>query len=202
MVGTGGGCSACLDKRPPPVPTGLATWKFHCGGLLPMEMPTDAAFGRATMPTARAPGFAANRAGPSRSVGAGRRLRVPDGSGSRGCRLAVYWVVGPTAASRRRPAASLGARGRTDALWLYRGGVDRQRFCACSAQGFRDARRRKCSPFPEFCDTRRARGRGPVTSTPNLVPMHPKCQVIFRLRRSRSRQAERSIDCRATAHHH
>jgi hypothetical protein len=92
------------------LPAGLACWKFHCGGLLPMEMPTDAAFGRATMPTARAPGFVANRAGPSRSFGAGRRLRVPGGSGSRGSRRVVYWVLGPTAASRRRPAAWLGAR--------------------------------------------------------------------------------------------
>jgi len=66
-----------------------------------MEMPTDAAFGRATMPTARVPGFAANRAGPSRSVGAGRRPRVPGGSGSRGSRRVVYWVLGLTAASRR-----------------------------------------------------------------------------------------------------
>ena len=109
-----------LDHSPT-IQTGLECWKFHCGGLLPMEMPTDAAFGRATMPTARAPGVAANRAGPSRSFGAGRRPRVPGGSGSRGCRLAVYWVVGPTAASRRRPAASLlghctGCSRSTDAL--------------------------------------------------------------------------------------
>ena len=106
MVGT---CIGCLSRGCEHVghfPTKTTTWKLHCDGLLPMECRQKRSFGRPTRPTARVPGFATNRAGPSRSVGAGRSLDVNGGLGSRECRVEVYWVAGATARSRRRRSVS------------------------------------------------------------------------------------------------
>ena len=101
--------TAALSRRLPSAPQNPLLGHAHHRPAV-HGMPTNAAFGTSTVGRARVPGFAANRAGPSRSVGAGRRLCVPGGSGSRGSRRVVYWVLGLTAASRRRPAAWLGAR--------------------------------------------------------------------------------------------
>ena len=106
MVGTRGGCLSRGCGHTPRVPTKTTTWNFHCGGLLPMECRQKRSFGRQTRPTARVPGFATNRAGPSRSVGTGRSLDVNGGLGSRECRVEVYWVAGATARSRRRRSVS------------------------------------------------------------------------------------------------
>ena len=115
----------------PTIPTKTATWKLHCDGLLSMECRQMRSFGRPTRPTARVPGFATNRAGPSRSVGAGRSLDVNGGLGSRECRVEVYWVAGATARSRRRRSVSRWCTRRLGHairfLALSRG-VDRQRF--------------------------------------------------------------------------
>ena len=128
MVGTCIGCLSRGCEHVVQVPAKTATWKLHCGGLLPMEYRQKRSFGRPARPTARVPGFPTNRAGPSRSVGTGRSLDVNGGLGSRECRVEVYWVAGATARSRRSVSRWCTRRlGHAIRFLALSRGVDRQK---------------------------------------------------------------------------
>ena len=105
------GRSSHRAGRPVRILEGLAYWVWSTTTPLSMECRHSAAFGRAMSGPARVPGFAIDRAGPSRSLETGCTPRVPVGSWSGGCRGAVYWEGGATALAATGRQRSLGVLG-------------------------------------------------------------------------------------------